>query len=126
MDLGAQYDLTLCSGERFDLVFTCVGPDGLVVPLAGFTAVMVIYQGADPSLTSGGDTPDLLVTTEPDGREGEIDLTIGGDVVSTLFTPYSMNPQFYSYRLDLVDDLLNDNIIPLLYGYVFIGRKFGQ
>lgn len=126
MEPGTEWTLELDSGERFDRTFTCLGPDGLAMPLTGFTAVMVIYQGTDPALTSGGTTPDLLLTTEPAGRVGELDLTIGGDVVSSLLTPYKMNPQFYTYRLDLVDDLLNDNIIRLLYGNVTIGRKFGQ
>lgn len=127
MSDGAPYDLNVTAGERYDRVFLWkTGPGGTLLPMTGFTAVFAVYAGQEPLLTSAGPTPDVGLTQEPAGSIGELDLFIGGDVTGSMLVPYLLEREFFTYRLDLVDNALNDNLIPFLYGFVNVGRRFGQ
>ena len=125
MSQAQAYDLEIVSGERYDRVFMWKTAAGVPIAVTGFQPVMIIYAGDQALYTSIGDDPDIILTPQPSGVLGRIDLYLPYDFTKRMLQPYSA-PDAYNYRLDLLDEDLSTNIIPLLYGSVRVVRRVGQ
>lgn len=125
MTRAQSYDLEIVSGERYDRVFKYKTADGAAMSLSAWTPVMIIFLNGDTLYTSLGADPDIKLTKEPAGETGRIDLLLPYDFTQQMLQPIGTE-NYYSYRLDLVDNSLSTNVVPLLYGYVNVTRRFGQ
>jgi hypothetical protein len=120
---GQRFDLEITPGQRFDLTFYWQqAGTNAPIPLDGWTPVLVIEQDNQPVYSSAGPEPDFTLTKHPTDV-GRIDLFMGFEFTGRFYLPFDGVPQLH-YFLELVDDTLNANTVPLLWGAVPIRTRY--
>ena len=122
--MGA-YRIELVSGERYDRIFhwKSIAPP-VALPMTGYQALMSIFQGHDLKWSTALPTTGLVLVQEPASETGRLDLTIHSVLTAAMLLPYGPKVS-YGYRIDLIDQGLADNVIPLLYGDVVVSPRMG-
>jgi hypothetical protein len=120
---GQRFDLEITPGQRFDLaIYWQEGGTDAPIPLTGWTPMLVIEQNNQFLYSNAGPEPDFLLTKHPTDV-GRMDLLMGFEFTSQFYLPFDGIPQLH-YFLELVDDTLNANTVPLLWGAVPIRARY--
>jgi hypothetical protein len=112
------FDIEVVPGQRVDLVlYWQLRGSGALLSLDDWTPSMVIEQDGNVLFSNLGPEPDFQLTKSVE--VGRMDLFMGFEFTSGLFLPYDSLPQL-RYYIELVDDTLNTNTVPLLRGALLI------